>query len=94
MPRWRPEGEVEVRSGHSLNPCIMASGSILWVGFSSGLVFFLRCLSNVLVWMSIGWLSMSAVPCSTCWANGLAHSSSISDRRGLMVNMVPFAWEK
>jgi len=86
---------VEVCLGQSLNPCMMASGSILWLVFLLGQVFILRCLSSTLVWTSIGRLLMSAAPWRTCQAKGLVvHSLLIRDWSGSIVNMDHFACEK
>jgi len=98
MPRCRPDGEVEVFSGHFLNPSINLSKlrgcalALKWLGRS-------WCFRKALVALSMGKVSRFTVPLITDSAKGVMLSVSKSVDNGSIVNGDPCAvakccWQK
>jgi len=90
IPRWHPDREVVVCSGHFLNPWMSASGLMDGMMFWKGIFYFKGWKRALVCSSTVSW-STVAVPAKICWAYLLVHSLLISDCRGSWVEMVPCA---
>jgi len=94
MPRWHLDGEVKVHSGQVLNPLVKVLVLRSCHVDSLGGTLVHRCVNKSLVYISMGKVSMSAIPAKICFAYSLVHLSLINVLRGSWVKIIPSAWEK